>query len=104
MKQQQPTSYTLNHAHYLIEFTMEVESNGMLHILGIQLLNRTPQIETKVYWKPIITLNESRGQSLQAILIDNLSWSLLIVLLRRVRPFKDSFHATEVPAKTISLT
>ena len=31
---------------------MEVESNGMLPFLGIQLLNRSPRVETKVYVKP----------------------------------------------------
>ena len=31
---------------------METECNGMLPFLGFQLLNRSPQIETKVYVKP----------------------------------------------------
>ena len=31
---------------------MEIEKDGMLSFLGIQLLNRAPQIETKVYVKP----------------------------------------------------
>ena len=31
---------------------METECNGMLPFLGIQLLNRSPQIETKLYVKP----------------------------------------------------
>ena len=31
---------------------METECNGMLPFLGIQLLNRSRQIETKVYVKP----------------------------------------------------
>ena len=43
---------TLNHAHVAIEFTMEVENDGMLPFLGIQLLNRAPRIETKVFVKP----------------------------------------------------
>ena len=43
---------TLNKAHSSVKFTMETESNGMLPFLGIQLLNRSPQIETKVYVKP----------------------------------------------------
>jgi len=34
---------------------MEVESNGMLPFLGIQLLNKAPNIETKVYVKPTNT-------------------------------------------------
>ena len=43
---------TLNHAHSAIEFTMEVENDGMLPFFGIQLLNRAPRIETKVFVKP----------------------------------------------------
>lgn len=43
---------TLNKAHSSVKFTMETECNGMLPFLGIQLLNRSPQIETKVYVKP----------------------------------------------------
>ena len=43
---------TLNQAHFPVKFTMETECNGMLRFLGIQLLNRSPQIETKVYVKP----------------------------------------------------
>ena len=43
---------TLKHAHTAIKFTMEVENGGMLPFLGIQLLNRAPRIETKVFVKP----------------------------------------------------
>ena len=43
---------TLNHTHPAIKFTMEVENDGMLPFLGIQLLNRAPRIETKVFMKP----------------------------------------------------
>ncbi|XP_068750815.1 uncharacterized protein [Montipora capricornis] len=43
---------TLNHAHAAIKFTMEVENGGMLPFLGIQLLNRAPRVETKVFVKP----------------------------------------------------
>ena len=43
---------TLSHAHPAIKFTMEVENDGMLPFLGIQLLNRMPRIETKVFVKP----------------------------------------------------
>ena len=35
-----------------MKFTMEVENDGMLPFLGIQLLNRAPRIETKVFVKP----------------------------------------------------
>ena len=31
---------------------MEIENDGMLPFLGIQLLNRAPRIETKVFVKP----------------------------------------------------
>ena len=42
---------TLNHAHPAIRFTMELENDGMLPFLGIQLLNLdlAPRIETKVF-------------------------------------------------------
>ena len=43
---------TINQAHFSVKFTMETECNGMLPFLGIQLLNRSPQKETKVYVKP----------------------------------------------------
>jgi len=49
---------TLNHAHSAVSFTMEVEENGMLPFPGVQLLNRAPCVETKVYVKP--TLGYSR--------------------------------------------
>ena len=42
---------TFNIAHSSVKFTMETECNGMLPFLGIQLLYRSPQIETKVYVK-----------------------------------------------------
>ena len=43
---------TLNKAHSSVKFKMETECNGMLPFLGIQLLKRSPQMETKVYVKP----------------------------------------------------
>ena len=43
---------TLNKVHSSVKFTMETERNGMLPFLGIQLSNRSPQIETKVHIKP----------------------------------------------------
>ena len=46
---------TLNHAHPSVSFTMEIKKDGMLPFLGTQLLNRAPQIETKVYVKPFNT-------------------------------------------------
>jgi hypothetical protein len=46
---------TLNHAHPSVSFTMEIEKDGMLPFLGTLLLNRAPQIETKVYVKPTNT-------------------------------------------------
>ena len=41
----------LNNCHSSVKFTMETENNGMLPFLGMQLLNRAPQIETNVYIK-----------------------------------------------------
>ena len=46
---------TLNHDHPSVSTTMEIEKDGMLPFLGTQLLNRAPQIETKVYVKPTNT-------------------------------------------------
>ena len=43
---------TLNHAHPAIKFTMEVENDGMYPFLDLQLPNRAPLIETKVFVKP----------------------------------------------------
>ena len=43
---------TLNKAHSSVKFTMETVCNGMLPFLGIQLLSRSSQIETKVFIKP----------------------------------------------------
>ena len=40
---------TLNKAHSSVKFTMKTQCNGMLPFLGIQLLNRSPRIEIKVY-------------------------------------------------------
>lgn len=48
---------TFNKAHSSVKFTMETECNGMLPFLGIQLLNRSPQIETKVYVNPRIQVS-----------------------------------------------
>ena len=45
----------LNNCHTSVKFTMETEVNGLLPFLGMQLLNRAPQIETKVYIKPTNT-------------------------------------------------
>ena len=46
---------TLNHTNPAVSFTMEIEKDVMLPFLGIQLLNRAPQLETKVYVKPTNT-------------------------------------------------
>ena len=46
---------TLNHAHDAVNFTMELETNGVLHFLGVNLINQAPRVETKVYAKPTST-------------------------------------------------
>ena len=46
---------TLNHCHLSVKFTREIENNGMLPFLGTQLLNKSTQIQTKVYVKPTNT-------------------------------------------------
>ena len=45
----------LNDIHPALKFTMELETNGVLPFLGIQLINKSPNIETKVYVKPTST-------------------------------------------------
>ena len=45
----------LNDCHASINFTMETENNCMLPFLGVQLLNKSTHIETKVYVKPTNT-------------------------------------------------
>ena len=45
----------LNQCHSFLKFTIEMESNDMLPILGTQLLNKHTQVETKVYIKPTNT-------------------------------------------------
>ena len=44
-----------NNCHSPVKFTMEKESNSLLPFLRMQLLNRDPHIETKVYIKPTST-------------------------------------------------
>ncbi|XP_067039590.1 uncharacterized protein [Acropora muricata] len=46
---------TLNNCHSSLKFTMEIENDGMLPFLGIQLLNKSTQIQTKTYIKPTNT-------------------------------------------------
>ena len=46
---------TLDHCHSSVRFTMETEHDGSLPFLGVELLNRAPKIETKVYIKPTNT-------------------------------------------------
>ena len=45
----------LNQIYPSLKFTMELENNGVLPFLGIQLINKSPNIETKVYVKPTST-------------------------------------------------
>ena len=46
---------THNHVHPSVSFTMEIEKDGILPFLGTKLLNRAPQIETKLSVKPTNT-------------------------------------------------
>ena len=45
----------LNQIHPSLKFAMELENNGVLPFLGIQLINKSPNNETKVYVKPTRT-------------------------------------------------
>ena len=46
---------TLNKCHPSAKFTMEMEGNASLPLIGVELLNLAPRIKTKVYVKPINT-------------------------------------------------
>ena len=47
---------TLNHCHSSVNFTLEIENNGMLPgSVGTQLLNKSTYVATKVYVKPTNT-------------------------------------------------
>ena len=46
---------TLNNCHSSVKFAMEIENDGILPFLGTQLLNKSTQIQTKVYVKPTKT-------------------------------------------------
>ena len=48
---------TLNNCHSSVKFIMEIENGGMLPFLGTQqlLLNKSTQIQTKIYVKPTNT-------------------------------------------------
>ena len=71
---------TLNHAHPSISFTMEIEKDGMLPFLGTQLLNRVPQIETKVYVNPT---NTGLLVHYQSHVVNRYKRSLLTTMLDR---------------------
>ena len=43
---------TLNHTHDAVNFTMELETNGVLPFRGVNLINQAPRVEIKVYVKP----------------------------------------------------
>ena len=43
---------TLNQCNSSVKFTMEIENNCMLLFLGTQLLNKSTNVDTKVYVKP----------------------------------------------------
>ena len=54
---------TFNKEHSSVKFTMETVCNGMLPFLGVQLLNRSPQIEKLWCWKPTNSSPLLRNQS-----------------------------------------
>ena len=55
---------TLNNSHPSIDFTMELEENGRLPFLGLDIIRNGCQLDTKVYRKPTDTglLPQPRGQ------------------------------------------
>ena len=90
---------TLNHAHPSVSFTiiiiiiiiiiiMEIEKEGMLPFLGTQLLNRAPQIETKVYVKPT---NTGLLVHYQSHVDNQYKWSLLTTMIDRAYRFSSTW-------------
>ena len=79
---------TLNHTNPAVSFTMEIEKDGMLPFLGIQLLNRAPQLETKVYVKPT---NTGLLLHYQSHVDDRYKQSLLTTMLDRAYRLSSSW-------------
>ena len=67
---------------------METEYNGMLPFLGIQLLNRSPQIETKVHVKPT---NSGLLLHYQSYVVNRYKKGLLRAMLDRAHRLSSSW-------------
>ena len=46
---------TLNNSHPSIDFTMELDENGRLPFLGLDIIRNGCRLDTKVYRKPTVT-------------------------------------------------
>ena len=64
---------------------METECNGMLPFLGIQLLNPSPQIKTKVYVIVIVVV-------VIVIVVVVIVVVIIIIIIDEVVTFKDSYY------------
>ena len=84
---------TLNYAHSAVSFTMEVEKNRMLPFIGVQLLNRAPCVETKVYGK---LTNTGLLLHYHSHVDSRYKHGLLVTMLDRVHPLLSSWvHFSE---------
>ena len=91
----------LNKAHSSVKFPMETECNGMLPFLGIQLLNRSPKIETKLYVK---LTNSSLLSHHQSHVDNRYKKGLLRIMLDRENRLSSSwshFFSTNVSEDSI---
>ena len=79
---------TLNKTHSSVKFTMETKCNGMLPFLDIHLLNRSPQIETKVYVK---STNSSLLLHYQGHVDNRYKQGLLRTMLNRAHRLSSSW-------------
>ena len=79
---------TFNHAHPSVSLEMEIEKDGMLPFLGTQLLNRAPQIETKVYVK---STNTGLLVHYQSHVDSRYKWCLLTAMLNRAYRLSSSW-------------
>ena len=79
---------TLNKTHSSVKFKMETECNEVLPFLVIQLLNRSPQIETKVYVKPT---NSGLLLHYQSHVINRYKKGLLTTMLDRAHRLSSSW-------------
>ena len=86
---------TLNQAHSAVSFTMEVDKNGMLPFLGLQILNRAQCVETKVCVKPT---NTGLLLHYHSHVDSRYKHSLLVTMLDRAHRLSSSWRISQKSA------